>query len=111
MKEGCRILKDGAIELSGFEYVCVIPQEKRRINYKSDSEIMMATWPTTIPGDKIDSSSVFEGGPTSKLSTVQVATVWIPRGRAAQQSLRTGPPLREAQGLNLQPEGLQAQEH
>lgn len=68
-----------------------------------------ATTPTIVPGDKLDSSSVFEGRPTSQVSTDQVATTWsratgagTPPSRAS--GVRTP---RRAMGTTLQtPVGL-----
>ena len=52
------------------------PSTKHKNDSESDSEIISATTPITDPEDKVNSSSVFEGGPNSKVSTDQVATSW-----------------------------------
>ena len=69
----------GFCRMGPYSYLAVnicYPSTKHKNNSEGDSEIISATTSITDPEDKVNSSSVFEGGPSSKVSTDQVATSW-----------------------------------
>lgn len=109
-KEGCWrswALQDGTTEPSGCGCVLTFLSNVKN-DSECDLEIIRATIPTRGPGDRVDSSSVFEGGPTSTVLTDQAATT---RSRATGTwTLPKAPRARvppKARGIELQnPVGL-----